>query len=319
MTSRERVKRTLKFTTPDRLAYAFPEPYGSDFHGTGPNPDPDMRPSKGLDLWGCLWESFEFSFLGEVKDSPLKDWKGFDKLTIPSLDMPGMWDNPRSARAKVGDKYITGNICSLYERVHFVRGLDNTWADTLEEPENLKKFINLLVDMNIEIIKRYAEYDIDGIINCDDWGLQNRLMISPDSWREIWKPAYKRQYDVAHALGLDTWLHSCGYIIDILEDLIEIGLDVIDMDQQVNMGLENLEKFKGRITFQAPVDIQAVMPNGTPDEIRTYARKMYKHLGTKAGGFTPKWYSDPVGAGHSRESIDVMCQEFIKISEEIYG
>ncbi|MCL2362989.1 MAG: hypothetical protein FWC73_14405 [Defluviitaleaceae bacterium] len=319
MTSRERVKRSISFTTPDKYPRDHPEPYGSDLFYTGLNPCPDMRPRKGLDNWGCLWESYESSNLGEVKDSPLKDWNDFDKLTIPSLDVPGIWDRSRSAREKAGDKYVLGNVSSLYERVHFVRGLDNTWCDIMEEPDNLKKFVNLLADMNIEIIRRYAEFGVDGIINCDDWGLQNRLMISPDSWREIWKPAYKRVYDAAHAAGLDTWLHSCGYILDIMEDLIEIGLDVIDMDQQMNMGLDNLQKFTGRITFFAPVDIQAVMPNGNPEEIKAYCRKMSEYLGTKAGGLILKWYSDPVGAGHSQESVDVMCQEFIKISDEIYG
>jgi uroporphyrinogen-III decarboxylase len=180
-------------------------------------------------------------------------------------------------------------------------------------------FVNLLADMNIEIIKRYAELGIDGVINCDDWGLQNSLMISPDAWREIWKPAYKRVYDAAHTAGMDTWLHSCGYIIDIIDDLIDVGLNALHMDQQQNMGLDNLKCFRGRITFFAPADTQKIMPNGNPDEIRGYCRKMSECLGTKSGGFIPRWYTDPKGVGHSRESIEIMCNEFLAISREIYG
>ena len=319
MTSREIVKRTLRFETPGRLARVLPEPYGSDFYNTGLDPSPEWRPRNGLDYWGCLWEGFNNTSLGEVKDSPLKDWDDFHKLTIPSLDMEGAWNRPYAAKADAGDKYIMGHIMSLYERVHFVRGLENTWCDIIAEPDNLKMFVNLLADMNIEIIRRYAKLGIDGVMHCDDWGLQNRLMIDPDDWREIWKPAYKRVYDAAHAAGMDTFLHSCGYITDILEDLIEIGLDVIQMDQQENMGLENLQAFRGRITFYAPVDIQTVMAAGNLNEIRAYCRKMAGCLGTKAGGFIPCWYSDPVGAGHTQEAIDAMCQEFMQISREMYG
>jgi len=319
MTSRERVKRILNFETPDRFAYNFPEPFGSDFNSTSPDPSPDKRLRQGKDLWGCIWQGFDYTNLGEVTDSPLKNWDDFHKLTIPSLDMEGQWDRAKAARAVAPDKYIIGMGVSLYERVHFVRGLENTWCDILEEPENLSKFINLLADMNIEILHRYAEYGIDGIMNLDDWGLQNRLMIDPAAWRRLWKPAYKRVYSAAKSLGLSTWLHSCGYIVDIIDDLIEIGLDVLQLDQQENMGLENLQQFRGQVTFYTPVDIQAVMPKGDTDEIRMYCRKMFESLGTKAGGFIPCWYSDPIGAGHSRESIDAMCNEFINISHEIYG
>jgi len=166
--------------------------------------------------------------------------------------------------------------------------------------------------MNIEIIRRYAEYGVDGIMQYDDWGLQNRLMIAPSDWRRLWKPAYQRVYSAAKSLGVDTWLHSCGNILDIIEDFIEIGLDVLQLDQQENMGLENLQKFRGQITFFSPVDIQTVMPRGDQDEIRLYCHSMIKHLSTKEGGFIPFWYHDMEGAGHSQESVDTMFREFTK-------
>ena len=112
-------------------------------------------------------------------------------------------------------------------------------------------------------------------------------------------------------------MHSCGYIVDILDDLIEVGLDVIHMDQQQNMGLEVLgRRFGGRLTFFAPVDIQNTMVHGTLDEIRAYCRDMVRQLGRPEGGFIPRWYSDPAGAGHRQEAIDAMCQEFLRLSAE---
>jgi len=145
-------------------------------------------------------------------------------------------------------------------------------------------------------------------------------MISPDSWRAIWKPEYKRVFDAAHKEGFDVWMHSCGYISDILGDLIEIGLNGVHMDQQDNMGLEELGRnFRGKVTFYSPVDIQLMMKLGGADGIRSYCRKMSVNLGTKEGGFIPRWYTDPVSVGHTKECIDVMCEEFLAISREIYG
>jgi uroporphyrinogen-III decarboxylase len=149
---------------------------------------------------------------------------------------------------------------------------------------------------------------------CDDWGLQDKLMIDPEKWCEFWKPAYAKIYKAAHDAGMLTFLHSCGYIVEILDDLIDAGLDVIQMDQQQNMGLDLLsERFCGRITFWCPVDIQNMMCRGSLDEIRAYAREMFKKLSTPAGGFIAGYYGDPVGAGHSPEAIKVMCEEFVKL------
>jgi uroporphyrinogen-III decarboxylase len=278
------------------------------------NPSVDVRPRQGPDQWGAVWRNIGVSNMGEVKDFPLKDYRDFGRLKIPDVRDPARWEDLKTARHRAGDKFLTGGGVSLYERVHFVRGLENTWADIHESPQQLGRLIDVLVEMNQVAIEKYAAAGVDALIFCDDWGLQDRLMISPDSWRRIWKDRYARVYQAAHAAGLLTFLHSCGHIVDILDDLVEIGLDVIQMDQQENMGLELLgERFGGRITFFCPVDIQATMVRGSLEDIRAYCRKMVRHLGTPEGGFIAKWYSDPIGAGHRPEAIAAMCQEFMRI------
>lgn len=320
MTNREVVLETIKFGNPDRLAYDFPPKYGSDFTGMGMNPSPDMRTPSGVDEWGAVWENIGVSQLGEVKDFPLKDWADWDKLNIPDIRREDRWEGIKGARERAGDKFLLGSGISIYERVHFIRGLENTWADIYEAPEQLQMLLDILVDMNLVAIEKYAQEECDGLIFCDDWGLQDRLMINPVKWREIWKPRYARIFKAAHDANMCTFMHSCGYTVDILDDLIEVGLDVIHMDQQENMGLELLgRRFGGRITFFAGVDIQFTMSNGSHDDIRAYCRKMAECLGRPNGGFIPRWYTDPVGVGHSMESIEVMCEEFLKISREKFG
>ncbi len=315
MTGGEIVRRAVRFERPERLPLALPEPYGNDFASVGLTPSPDARPSKGVDEWGAVWVNIGVSNLGEVKDPPLKDWRDLDRLHVPDIREPRRFSQLEGARERAGEKFLMGGGLSLYERVHFIRGLENTWADIYEAPQQLGRLIDIMVDMNLVAIERYAQAGADGYMFCDDWGLQNRLMISPDSWRRIWKPRYARVYRAAHEAGLLTFLHSCGHIVDILDDLIEIGLDVIQMDQQENMGLELLgERFGGRITFYCPVDIQATMARGTLDDIRAYARKMVATLGRPEGGFIAKWYSDPKGAGHRQEAIDAMCEEFVRLA-----
>jgi hypothetical protein len=297
------------------MPYSLPQPYGTDIAWIGMTPSPDARPRQGIDEWGAVWANIGVSNLGEVKDVPLKDWADWDALTIPDIREPHRWESLDGAREVAGDKFLIGSGISLYERTHFVRGLENVWMDIYLAPEKLGRLIDVLVEMNLYAIERYAAADVDGFMFCDDWGLQHRLMISPASWRKIWKPRYERVYRAAHAAGLLTLLHSCGDITQIMDDLIEIGLDVIQMDQQENMGVELLgERFGGRITFWCPVDIQQTMVRGTLDEIRAYCRKLVQTLGRPEGGFIAQWYGDPVGAGHRAEAIEAMSEEFVRLS-----
>jgi hypothetical protein len=315
MNSRELVSRTLLFEGAERLPYDFPPQYGSDFVWANMRPSPDDRPPSGVDEWGAVWKNLGQTQLGEVKEYPLERWSDFSRLPIPDVEAPHRWENLAGLREYAGDRFILAQGISIYERVHFIRGLENTWMDIHDHPRELGRLVDLLVEMNLAAIRRYAAAGADGLIFCDDWGLQDRLMIAPRSWREIWKPRYARIFRAAHAAGLLTFLHSCGYIVDILDDLIEIGLDAIHMDQQENMGLARLgAAFGGRLTFFAPVDIQHTMVYGTPEEIRAYCRQMAALLGRPNGGFIPRWYTDPVGAGHRWEAIDVMCQEFLRIA-----
>jgi len=319
-TGRELVARTIRFESPGRLPVDFPQQYGSDFAWTGMSPSPDYRPPRGVDEWGAVWKNIGVCNLGQVERFPLKNWSGFDSLKIPDIHEPRRWQSLGTARAEAGEKFLLGEGVSIYERIHFIRGLENTWMDIHNAPENLCRLIDILVEMNLVAIEKYARAGVDGLFMLDDWGLQNRLMVSPADWRKIWMPRYRRIFQAAHDAGLFTFLHSCGHIVDILDDLVEAGLDVIQMDQQENMGLELLgERFRGRITFFCPVDIQATMARGSSREIRAYCRKMVGCLGTRQGGFIPKWYSDPKGAGHSPEAISAMCEEFLAINEEMTG
>jgi hypothetical protein len=277
-------------------------------------PDMDARPRSGIDAWGCRWENIGSSRLGEVKESPLVSWDDLGKLAVPDPSLPERWESLPQQIAVFPDRYIMAYGVSLYERSHYLRGLEQLWVDLLLDPDKVAELLDILVQLNLESVKRYAAFGVDGYFMGDDWGLQDRLMISPQLWRDVFKPCYKQIFEECHAHGMHTILHSCGYIVDILDDLIDIGLDVIQMDQQENMGLELLgNRFGGRITFWSPVDIQNTMASGDTARIRAYCHAMAAHLGRRNGGFIAKYYEDPEGVGHTPEAVAAMCDEFTRI------
>jgi uroporphyrinogen decarboxylase len=320
LTSRELVNRAIRFQGIDRLPHEFPEPWGNDYYWVDLAPSPDDRRNEGPDDWGVLWRNRGHgAYLDPADGHVLSDWSKLATLRVPDIKDERRWVNFAGARERAGDRFVMAHGFSIYERVHMLRGIEDTWCDITESPDELCRLLDLLVEMNLYAIQRYATLGVDGFIFNDDWGLQDRLMIRPAHWRSLWKPRYARIFGAARAAGLHTFLHSCGYIVDILYDLIEVGLEVIHMDQQENMGLELLGKrFGGRITFFSPVDIQKTMVTGTPDQIRAYCRQMVKCLARPEGGFLPRKYADHVGAGHTPEAIKTMCDEFMKISDELY-
>jgi uroporphyrinogen decarboxylase len=192
MNSRELVYKTITFQGAERMPYDLPPTYGSDFIEINMHPSPDDRPRSGYDEWGALWKNLGHTRLGEVKEHPLQDWANFHQLRIPDIADPRRWEGVKDTRQRAGEKFVLAYGISIYERVHFIRGLENTWMDIYDHPAALSQLLDLLVEMNLIAIERYAAAGADGYFMLDDWGLQNSLMIAPQAWRELWKPRYQR-------------------------------------------------------------------------------------------------------------------------------
>jgi len=168
-----------------------------------------------------------------------------------------------------------------------------------------------LVNLEIGIINRWNELGVHGFMTWDDWGTEEALWINPQIWRHIFKPRYKKVTDVLHSNGMHYFFHSCGYIWDIIADLIEIGVDVLQLDQPELIGIEKLgSQFGGKICFFNPVDIQKTIQTGNLEEIRESAKKMIKYLGSFNGGFMAREYPQPEAIDITQDKIEVMYQAF---------
>lgn len=315
MTGRERVRSAVLFQGPDRIPRALPEPWGSDFLDAGAGADPNWKPNKpGEDEWRCVWEKDpEEKTMGQVTFHPLSDYSMLADFSFPDYSLPARYENTRKAvTANKEEKFVLAGIpLSLIHRLEYLRGHVEAWTDPYEYPDELGMLLDKFADIAIEAIRKLAEIGVDGIISCDDWGLQDRPMVSPDIFREFFAPRYARVYGYAREHDILCFLHSCGHIAELLDSFIDTGLHVIQMDQQENMGVENLAgRFGGRLCFWCPVDIQQTMVKGTLDDIRVYARKLVDSFGSFNGGFISKWYPSPEAVGHSQERIAAMCEAF---------
>ena len=321
MNSKERVKRAIHFQKPDRIPYHLPSPYESDITWIFPKTkylQEETRNGKRYrqSEYGSWWNFVSEQNMGEIVDPVIKDWSDYDKYTFPDINAQDRYEHVKQIIDCNKDKYIMGVLnISLFPGYWEIRGMLNFFEDLMFNSVKMEKMLDDIVDLQLESLDIWSRYDIDGIVvGFDDWGLQDRLMIDPKAWREFFMPRYKTVWDAIHQKGFDVILHSCGDITSIMDDMIDIGLNVINMDQQVNMGVDRLAKeFGGRICFWNPTDIQKIMLLDDTKEIIKYTKNMIEKLGSFDGGFIGKYYPQPEAAGHSdansKASFDTFVEE----------
>ncbi|MDD5454679.1 MAG: uroporphyrinogen decarboxylase family protein [Candidatus Ratteibacteria bacterium] len=337
MTSKERVGKAILFDGPDRIPVELPFPWGSDFLWLNADPDPLFKPkifteTKWEDEWGCVWEKLSSDkTMGQVKFYPLSSYDNLKNYKFPDYKSPSRYISAKDAIAKNkparqdlagGDeKFVLAGIpLSFIHRLEYLRGHEAAWTDPFLYPKQFEIMMDKLTEVAMDAIDNFAQIGVDGIISADDWGFQDRLMVSPNAWHKFWKPRYKKVYHFAHEKGLLTFLHSCGYIIDIIGGLIEAGLNVIQMDQQENMAVEKLsELFGGKICFWCPVDIQNTMINGSVEDVKNYAKKLIDSFGKFNGGFMAKTYPSPEAINHSPEKTKAMAEVFVNYGGSFYN
>lgn len=298
MTSKERVRRAIKFQCPDRIPLRYARNRErSDIIGLYYAPSKYWQYEKeGEDEWGCVWDKLGgrvVSSFGQVKEHPIRTLEDYKTYEFPDPYAPGRFEHIQEEVEKYRDKYIVGGMgFHDFNRLMFLRGMEDLFEDLIFNRDVVVDFLRKLVDWQIEIITQYLRFDIDGIWFGDDWGTQRSLMIAPELWKEVFKPNYKRQFDLIHSYGKDVVFHSCGYVWDIIPELIEIGVDAFNFNQPLifgkdeESGIDRLSReFGGKVCFICPLDMQRTLIQGSHEEMLNEAKHLVGALGKFNGGF----------------------------------
>ena len=232
------------------------------------------------DDFGATFINIQRGVFGEVKQ-PLvtaDDWSDSGKIHIPrewlSFDIAEV--NTIIRQQHPGKFIVTEFRPRPFEQLQFLRGSENLLADLACIPPRMHEFIERLHAFYCEVAEKWMRTDVDALFFLDDWGSQNTLLVNPALWREIFKPMYRDFIAIARKHGKKAFMHCDGFILPIMPDLIEIGLDAINV-QILCMGVEQLKPFARHITFWGEVDRQ-FLSNGTPAGIAAAVTQMHRHL-----------------------------------------
>lgn len=309
MTSRELVYKTLEFENNDgrvprqmwRLPWAemkhgnmvkrieteFPDDIVSApailKAGTIAKGDP-YKVGEFTDEWGCRFENLQDGVIGEVKEAIVKEeeWQDADNVHIPvewlEFDAGAVNDFCRNT-----DKFVIAGCCPRpFEQLQFIRTTEELYMDLVDIPSNMKKFMGKMHTFYCDLLEKWAQTEVDALNFMDDWGSQKSLLINPKTWEAYFKPMYKDYISIAKKYGKKTFMHSDGNTLDIYPEMIELGLDAFNT-QIFCIGLENLEQYKGKITFWGEIDRQHLLPEGNVEDIQNAVREVYGRLWENGG------------------------------------
>jgi uroporphyrinogen decarboxylase len=316
MTNKERVFASLNHEQPDQTPYcigftqkamaAMVEHYGGNeflqqidncFHNVAANPGPKdkwLDEDTWQDEFGVQWDRSIDRDIGNVCNCVIPE-RSLDNLELPDPRAPAKFEG-FGERCEAGQaKCVQFSIgFSLFERAWTMRGMENLFMDMVEAPEFVDELLDAICDYNVALVEQAVEYPIDAVHFGDDWGSQRGLLMGPGLWERFLKPRLARQYAAGKAAGKFVTIHSCGMVQEVFPQLIDIGLDCFNPFQPEVMDVYEMKRLHGdRLSFWGGVSTQRLLPYGTPDEVRTEARRLMAEVGNSGGYILAPAHSIP--------------------------
>ena len=272
-----------------------------------------------IDEWGNTWGRLEGITKGEVTHGVIEqDWSLLDDYDFPITDDSSLYEEA-SARCKQAHEegyYVLGSAHWPFNAARYLRRMENFLADVAGEPQKVRTLLDRVADVVEAEIIGMAGAGVDGIMTGEDWGTQDRLLVSPKTFRELFKPVFRRLCAVAHEHGLSVWFHSCGYVRDVIGDWLEAGINVCQFDQPELHDIDFLaENFGGKMHFYCPVDIQKTLQTRDVPTIRAAAREYVDKLGRYGGGFIAGFYGSNEAIGLDPMYQRAACRAFMQAGD----
>ena len=246
-----------------------------------------------MDDWGCLWETMEDGITGVVTKHPLENWDSLKDYIPPDPEKcmgtgPINWQRVEKdfSKAREEGTLLGGGLRHGHTFLQLcdLRGYEDLIFDMVDEESRLYELIEIVERFNMEIVKKYVSLAPDFMSYAEDLGMQVGPMLSPEQFRQYIKPSYQRLMRPAKKAGCLIHMHSDGDIRSLFEDIVEGGVDIINLQDIVNGITWIKEHVKGRICVELDIDRQKITRFGTPAQIDDLIREEVVELGSREGG-----------------------------------
>ncbi len=318
MTSKDRILRAVTHQETDRIPAGLFGTHSDYLAGLakhiGAASVEDMFRQLGVDVWHAWGQRLEYAGPPRLyKGVPVNEWglpvradEGFShNLTAPLANVATIdeveafpWPSPDDyLDPGLGEYFdahqefaVVGGInAAIFHIYSWMCGFDYSMMLLGSDPDVAKAIIRQITDFWAGYLRKLLQIGkgrIDIIENCNDFGTQISLFISPEYFREFFRPALQRLYDITHEYGAKVMQHSCGAVAPLIPDFIEMGADILNPIQvsAAGMELDRLVPAYGRqICFYGGIDTQHVLPRGPGELIRRKTRELMELFGQTGG------------------------------------
>jgi len=278
-----------------------------DVRGVFPGGPPDeiIGESCYRDEWGVervkapaphYYDQVSFPLAGEIT---LGDIAGYP---WPDPHHPartqGLLERIREIRQTTGCAIVLNLPSAFVHTSQYLRGVSDWFTDITADRKLIGALFDAALDISLAICQVILEQvgdQVDVLMASDDLGLQGGLMMSPDAYRELIKDRHRRYFQLMHDMSpAKVFFHTCGSVVDILDDLVEIGVDVLHPVQATAKGMDpaSLKREYGdSLTFWGAIDTQHVLPRGSVEDVQAEVERRIEELGP-GGGYV-------LGAAHN--------------------
>jgi uroporphyrinogen decarboxylase len=232
--------------------------------------------------WGKMREDVRGALAGAERLAELEDfpWPTPDVFDYsPLVEQCGRLDQHA----------LIYGFADVWQRPGLVRGWEGMFLDLVERPEWAHFLSRKFTDFYREDYTRAAEATggrIDLYLLISDLGSQSGPLVSKSMFRQFVAPYLREMIDCIHGLGGKVLYHSCGAIASLIPEMIALGVDVLDPIQPVGPAMQP-ERLKadygGRISFHGGIDVQRLLPQGSPAEVEAEVRRYCQTLGRDGG------------------------------------
>lgn len=249
-------------------------------------------------IWGT-WDGYATYYDG--LDRPLRAAQTVADVEAHAWPSPGwfdfgrvgwVWDAPESyqpvapwAAARSEHARVAGGWSPVFCRLMDMFGMETGLMHLAARPDLVHAVVARVGEFLEEYYRRLArggEGHYDLLAFGDDFASQRGLLLSPGQWRTYFLPLWKRLFTIAHQHGMKSMLHACGAVRSVLPELIDAGLDVLQVVQVTAAGMDPAElkcEFGRHLTFYGGIDTQQILPRGRPGDVRREARRLIDILG----------------------------------------
>ncbi len=235
----------------------------------------DLGNHRLQDVFGVVWDRSIDKDIGNVEGCVLPEPTLGQYIFPDPLDQRFFADIPARI-AKYGDCFRVFQIgFSLYERAWTLRGMQNLLMDFYDHPRFVQELFNTIADYNLAQVREALKYEIDAVYFGDDWGQQHGLLMGPKLWKKFIYPVLERMYRCVHESGRYVFIHSCGDVDELFDDLIAIGVNCFNPFQPEVMDVPALlRKYRGRLVFHGGLSTQKTLSFGTTEEVRSDTQRL---------------------------------------------